>query len=126
MFSGIFLAAPSQKWFEVTPYKLRIRYLCTVPEMQKYSDVLRASLNNSFKDYWRLRINDTIIRADCKQIKLHWGWNKRESVLGGVWVTYLKINFGLRLGRAKWSSGRAKRNYKISARSYLYQVEHRD
>jgi hypothetical protein len=40
-------------------------------------------------------INDTIVRAYFKYIVLHWGWNKRKSVLGGLRVTYLKINCGL-------------------------------
>jgi hypothetical protein len=47
------------------------------------------------------------VRADYKYIGLHFGWNKRKSGKGGVLVTYLKENFGLRLGRAKWYSGRA-------------------
>jgi hypothetical protein len=29
------------------------------------------------------------------------GWNKRKLVTGGVHVTYLKINFGLRLGESQ-------------------------
>jgi hypothetical protein len=33
---------------------------------------------------------------------------RRGSGLGGVRVTHLKIDFGLGLGRAKWSSGRVK------------------
>jgi hypothetical protein len=49
------------------------------------------------------RINDTIVRADCKQLGLNSGWNKRKSSLGGVRVTYLKVNFGLGLGRATWA-----------------------
>jgi hypothetical protein len=35
-----------------------------------------------------------IVRADCEYVN-RLGWNKRKSGLGGVWVTYLKINFGL-------------------------------
>jgi hypothetical protein len=35
IFSGIFVAAPSQKKFDMTPYKLGIRYLCTGPQTQK-------------------------------------------------------------------------------------------
>jgi hypothetical protein len=33
------------------------------------------------------------VRADHKQIGLHLGWNKRKSGLGGVQVTYLKVNW---------------------------------
>jgi hypothetical protein len=56
------------------------------------SDVLRASLNDSFKDYWHLYtkkiyINDTIVRAACECIGLHSGWNKGKLGLGGVRVT---------------------------------------
>jgi hypothetical protein len=43
-----------------------------------------------------------ILRADSKQTGLHSGWNKRKSGLGGEWVTYLKINFGLR-PNAPWA-----------------------
>jgi hypothetical protein len=40
-------------------------------------------------------INNVILRADCKLIRLHLGWNKGKSDLGVVQVTYLKINLGL-------------------------------
>jgi hypothetical protein len=32
IFSGIFEAAPSQKLFEITPYKFCVRYFCTLPQ----------------------------------------------------------------------------------------------
>jgi hypothetical protein len=35
IFSGIFVAASSQKQFEITPYKLGVRYIFTVPETPK-------------------------------------------------------------------------------------------
>jgi hypothetical protein len=28
-------------------------------------------------------INDTIVRADCKYLGLHWGWDKGNLGLGG-------------------------------------------
>jgi hypothetical protein len=91
------------------------------------SDVLWASLNNSFKDYWhyalKTRINEERVRAYCEYAGLHSGWNKRKSGLGGVRVTDLKINFGFGLGRVKWSSGRAGCNSKISVRADLYEVQ---
>ena len=43
IFSGTFVATPSQKYFEVTHY-VAVRCLCT----EVISDVLRTSLNNSF------------------------------------------------------------------------------
>jgi hypothetical protein len=36
-----------------------------------------------------------MVRADCKQIGLRSGLNKRKSGFGAVGVTYMKINFGL-------------------------------
>jgi hypothetical protein len=63
-------------------------------------------LNNSFKNYWHLCtkrtcINNTIVRADCKFTGLHFGWNKRKLGFGEIQVTYLNVNFGLRLGQAR-------------------------
>jgi hypothetical protein len=52
-------------------------------------------------------IYDMIVRVDCKYIGLYSSGNKRDSGLGQVRVAYLKVNFGLRIGRTKWSSGRA-------------------
>jgi hypothetical protein len=49
-----------------------------------------------------------IVREDCKYIGLYSGWNKRKSDLSGVQVTYLKVNFGLGLGRVKQSLGQVK------------------
>jgi hypothetical protein len=49
------------------------------------------------------------------KIGLHSGWNKRKSGLGGVRVTYLKINFGL-----EPNAPRVERNSKISVRADLY------
>jgi hypothetical protein len=43
-------------------------------------------------------INVTIVIAVCKEVGLQSGKIKRKSGLGGVRVTYMKINFGLGLG----------------------------
>jgi hypothetical protein len=45
--SGIFIAAPSLKYFHITPCKPAIRYLCIVPQMPYAPQMLfTASLNN--------------------------------------------------------------------------------
>jgi hypothetical protein len=47
--------------------------------------------------YRHERVNGTAVRAECKWIRIHLGWNKRKSGSGGVQVTHLKINFKLGL-----------------------------
>jgi hypothetical protein len=47
-------------------------------------------------------IIDTVARTDCKCIGLHLVWDKNQSGMGGIWVTYLKINFRLGLSRVKF------------------------
>jgi hypothetical protein len=48
------------------------------------------------------RINDTIIRVNCRS--LYFGWNNGRQEQ----VTYLKVSFGIRLGQAKSSFGQAE------------------
>jgi len=51
IFSGIFVAGLFQKQSHITSYAFYVRCLRTVPHTSKQSDVLTASLSNSFKDY---------------------------------------------------------------------------
>jgi hypothetical protein len=88
-----------QTWHTVSLYRSSNAKITT--------DVLRASLNNAFKDtgIYALKetcINDTTVRADYKQIELHSDWNERKSGSSGVRVSCLKINFGLGPGRVKF------------------------
>jgi hypothetical protein len=51
-------------------------------------------------------INDTIVRADCKQIGLHSGLNERKSSFDWLRVTYPKVNFGLGPNNLRVESGK--------------------
>jgi hypothetical protein len=42
------------------------------------------------------------VGADCKEIKIHLGWNKGKLVFGREQVTYLKVNFRLGPGWVKF------------------------
>jgi hypothetical protein len=35
IFLGIFVAALAQKWLSITPFKLGIQYICSIPQMPK-------------------------------------------------------------------------------------------
>jgi hypothetical protein len=77
-FLGDFLSCPLPEIVQDnTLQNWRLKCLYRSSKAKITSDVLEASLNNSFKDYWHLciktYINDRIVRSDCKLIGLHSG-----------------------------------------------------
>jgi hypothetical protein len=104
----IFAAAHSQKLFKIAPYQLGIQYLCTVPQkILWHCKIIHVNLNTIYA-LKETSINDMTATADCKQTGLHSSWNKWKLGLGGIWATYLMMNFRLGLRQTKPSSALAR------------------
>jgi hypothetical protein len=60
IFSGVFVVAHSQNWYQISLYRSSNARIT--------SDVLKASLSNSFKDYWNVffKRKMLLVRAVCK------------------------------------------------------------